>query len=161
MKKLLVPLFLLFILSSCNTAVEQPQYPIKLQGRVITDYQNTVFSADISYDNESLIVTLVTPVELKGVQIDLNGDAVAVKNEGFSLEYSKDILKFCPFIQLNNIAEQINIQKPVFSMIGNELIAQINLNETKCKICLDTKSRKVQRIQTDKYSFEFYFDEVT
>lgn len=161
MKKLLVLLFGLLILSSCNTTVEQPQYPMKLQGRVTTDYQNTVFSADLSYDDESLIVTLVTPAELQGVQIVLNSEDVSVKNGDIVLEYSKDTLMFCPFIQLKCIEELINNQKPVFSMMGNDLISQVDFNETQYKICLDTESKMVKLIQTDKYIFDFYFDEVT
>ncbi len=165
MKKIFLPIIFIlsFFLSSCDKAeVNEPQFPLSVNGKVEAEYYFSYFSADIKTEEDStLTLTVTKPKLLKDWIIVLNSDGTKIQNSSLSLDYEDDQLeKICPLVQLYDILEALNTQKPKFVLFSESYSADFEYEGEKCVVVVNAESGMVEKISTQDCVFTFKNEEV-
>ncbi len=156
MKRIFVPVILMLLFSSCSVRNEQVSYPLLLSGSVILTCNDSFFEANVSYTEIGQMKLEITqPDELRGIILDCNSENFTVTKDEMSLEYDKDFANSVPMLQLYTILENINLMKPEFVLVGEELCAKATVNEIDYEVRLDSADKMLKSIQTNNCLFEF------
>lgn len=149
------------LLSACDNSKAQPEYPVVPAAAVSSEYQNITFTADIEMSDEKYLLSFISPSELKGVTMILNGETVTVVNNGISVDYTDKLINYCPFVRLDEIFGELNFSKPDFTDVGEVLVSVIKVDGTDVKVKLDRNTKEIIEIQTDNSVFVFFNEVVS
>lgn len=156
MKKLLCAFLSVFILSSCNRVDFQPDFPLCPEGQVEVLCNETVYKADIYFENDILNLKIVQPDALKGFEITVAPTEISVVNSSLKLKYDKNKTEeLFPITQLYDILIQLNTLKPEFKDNNGKLVACFDVNSNECSLILDKQSKRILEVEYKKLVFKF------
>ena len=156
MKKLLCAFLSVFILSSCNRVDFQPDFPLCPEGQVEVLYSETVYKADIYFENDMLDLKIVQPAALKGFEITVAPTDISVANGSLKLKYDKNkTAELFPITQIYDILIQLNTLKPEFKDSNGKLVAHFDVNSSECNLILDKQSKRILEVEYKKLVFKF------
>lgn len=157
MKKLLYLLFVLIFLSSCDRTIAKMQYPIVADGSLRTVCNDVEYEADLlTLPNGKITMDIISPKELRGVCFVSDDEGFSVIKDDIEINYTSDLLERCPFTSLINIINTLNSHEPEFTASGNVLMAELNVDNSICKIYLDNENLNIKQICTADFVFEFF-----
>lgn len=156
MKKLLCAILSVFILSSCNRVDFQPDFPLCPEGRVEVFYNQTVYKADVYFENDILVVKIIQPEVLNGFEITVAPTEITVVNNSLKLKYDKNkTAELFPITQIYDVLIQLNRLKPEFKDVNEKFVTQFNFNHNECFITLDKQSEKFSEIKFKNLVYKF------
>ncbi len=156
MKKLLCAFLSVFILSSCNRVDFQPDFPLCPEGQVEVLYSETVYKADIYFENDMLDLKIVQPDALNGLEITVTSNGITVVNSSLELKYDKKKTEeLFPITQIYDILIQLNTLKPEFKDNNGKLVARFDVNGNECSLILDKQSKRILEAEYKKLVFKF------
>ncbi|MBR0349049.1 MAG: lipoprotein [Clostridia bacterium] len=156
MKKLLCAFLSVFILSSCNRVDFQPDFPLCPEGQVEVLYSETVYKADIYFENDMLDLKIVQPDALKGFEITVTPTEISVVNSSLKLKYDKNKTEeLFPITQIYDILIQLNTLKPEFKDNNGKLVAYFDVNGNECNLILNKQSKRILEVEYKKLVFKF------
>ena len=156
MKKLLCAFLSVFILSSCNRVDSQPDFPLCPEGQVEVLCNETVYKADIYFENDILNLKIVQPDALKGFEITVAPTDISVANGSLKLKYDKNkTAELFPITQIYDILIQLNTLKPEFKDSNGKLVAHFDVNSSECNLILDKQSKRILEVEYKKLVFKF------
>lgn len=156
MKKLLCAFLSVCILSSCNRVDFQPDFPLCPEGQVEVLYSETVYKADIYFENDILNLKIVQPDTLKGFEITVAPTDISVANGSLKLKYDKNkTAELFPITQIYDILIQLNTLKPEFKDNNGKLVACFDVNGNECSLILDKQSKRILEVEYKKLVFKF------
>ena len=156
MKKLLCAFLSVFILSSCNRVDFQPDFPLCPEGQVEVLYSETVYKADIYFENDILNLKIVQPDALKGFEITVAPTEISVVNGSLKLKYDKNKTEeLFPITQIYDVLIQLNTLKPEFKDSNGKLVAHFDVNSSECNLILDKQSKRILEVEYKKLVFKF------
>lgn len=157
MKKLLISAVIFMMLTSCGKTVSQPQYPIVIDSGVKAVYQNADYEADVvSTADGKVTVSMITPSELNGLKLIIDGETVTVEKDDVRLDYPTEALNNSPFPVLCKVIRELNTQQPIFSDSDGELTVSFDVDNSKVQVRFDPENNDVTCISTKECTFEFY-----
>jgi hypothetical protein len=156
MKKLLCAFLSVCILSSCNRVDFQPDFPLCPEGRVEVLYSETVYKADIYFENDMLDLKIVQPDALNGLEITVTSNGITVVNSSLELKYDKNkTAELFPITQIYDVLIQLNTLKPEFKDSNGKLVAHFDVNGSECNLILDKQSKRILEVEYKKLVFKF------
>lgn len=156
MKKLLCAFLSVFILSSCNRVDFQPDFPLCPEGQVEVLYSETVYKADICFENDMLDFKIVQPDALNGLEITVTPSEITVVNNSLKLKYDKNKTEeLFPITQIYDVLIQLNTLKPEFKDSNGKLVAHFDVNSSECNLILDKQSKRILEVEYKKLVFKF------
>lgn len=156
MKKLLCAFLSVFILSSCNRVDFQPDFPLCPEGQVEVLYSETVYKADIYFENDMLDLKIVQPDALNGLEIIVTSNGITVVNSSLELKYDKNkTAELFPITQIYDVLIQLNTLKPEFKDSNGKLVARFDVNSSECNLILDKQSKRILEVEYKKLVFKF------
>ena len=156
MKKLLCAFLSVFILSSCNRVDFQPDFPLCPEGQVEVLYSETVYKADIYFENDMLDLKIVQPDALNGLEITVTSNGITVVNSSLELKYDKNkTAELFPIAQIYDVLIQLNTLKPEFKDSNGKLVAHFDVNSSECNLILDKQSKRILEVEYKKLVFKF------
>lgn len=156
MKKLLCAFLSVFILSSCNRVDFQPDFPLCPEGQVEVFYNETVYKADISFENDILNLRIIQPEVLNGFDIKVATTEIIVINDYLELKYDKKKTEeLFPITQIYDVLIQLDTLKPEFKDSNGKLVAHFDVNSSECNLILDKQSKRIIEVEYKKLVFKF------
>ncbi len=156
MKHLITLCLCLMLLSSCNVTVPQPEFPLLPYGTVSVFCNGIQYKGKIEIGNNAvMVIFLQSPSELNGTNLMFTDKELKVTVDGISLNYSTEDIDNSPFVMLNDVLNQLNLQKPEFIVNNNLLCAQITCNKGECKVICTKDDKRLKEIHYDNLIFLF------
>ncbi|MEE0980847.1 MAG: hypothetical protein U0K91_04115 [Acutalibacteraceae bacterium] len=119
-------------------------------------YSETVYKADIYFENDILNLKIVQPDALKGFEITVAPTDISVANGSLKLKYDKNkTAELFPITQIYDILIQLNTLKPEFKDNNGKLVACFDVNGNECSLILDKQSKRILEVEYKKLVFKF------
>lgn len=156
MLRIALVFLLVLVLSSCNTTVKQPEFPLKYDGSVCVTYNGTNYLADIEYSPGSMYLSLAEPEQLCGLSIEFTNDEVKVCRDSLELTYRYDFSEtILPIRFAFEALEYLNSEKLEFILKDNLIYTQFSIENKVCEVSLRKDSYKLVTLNYNGFSFEF------
>lgn len=156
MKKFLVSVLSIIILSSCNRVDFQPDFPVYYSGKAEVTCDDMVYSADVSYENEVLNITVTSPSPLEGFVLTVENGEITVNNDSLTLKYDKTkIQELFPIASIYDVMVNLNIIKPEFKSVNDTIYAEFKICGKDCVVSLDKESKKIELIKYNGMIVDF------
>lgn len=156
MKKFLVSVLSIIILSSCNRVDFQPDFPVYCSGKAEVTCDDAVYSADVSYEDDVLNITVMSPSPLEGFVLTVENGEITVNNDSLILKYDKTkIQELFPIASIYDVMVNMNRIKPEFKSVNDTIYAEFKICGKDCVVVLDKESINIKLIKYNGMTVDF------
>ena len=119
-------------------------------------YNETVYKADMFFENDILNLKIVQPEVLNGLNITVAPTEITVINNPLELKYDREKTEeLFPITQIYDVLIQLNVLKPEFRDMNGKLVAQFDVNQSECCVMLDKQGEKISEVEYENLVFKF------
>lgn len=153
MKKIFLPLVLIFLLSSCGIPVAKNVSPdFNIDCLMCFDYMQTEYTAYIKTDeNGNMSAEIQTPENLKGISVACRSDSITAKCGEVEIECSDG---YYPFRELYKAISTARKTEPISTEEQNGEYSCLYKNGNSQYIFVTDESGKIKYINTPMCKFE-------
>ncbi|MCQ2484425.1 MAG: hypothetical protein MJ168_03715 [Clostridia bacterium] len=148
MKKLLLPIALLLLLSSCNGKVPKNERPdFRINSSVNMQYMQGDFSADVNTASDGTMSMRITAPEiLKGITVVCGAEDISVHYGDLKLQCNDGYLPFTQLYKTVSFAK--NSVPNAITTHDGEYIFEYSNGENKYVFVTDNQKNSIKRIET-------------